>query len=109
MTPARLVASMNSSVRNHCPGPGEILDVDVDEGGVRVIDVAVDGPIYHAIAAALPSLRPVLRSHVSKSSASTRAIISGMKCLLAVLRSPGQSRPAVARYGHARSEQAGRC
>src|SRR5213078_173466 len=41
------------------PGPGEILDVDVDEGGVRVIDVAVDGPIYHAIAAALPSLRPV--------------------------------------------------
>src|SRR5712691_1923757 len=41
------------------PGPGEILDVNVDEGSVRAVDVAVDRPVRHAIGQALLSLRPV--------------------------------------------------
>ena len=40
-------------------GPGEILNVDVDEGSVRAVDVTIDRPIRHAIGAALSGLRPM--------------------------------------------------
>src|SRR6266566_4668473 len=107
----RLPGCLHELVRlEPLPGPGEILDVDVDERGVRVIDVAVDGSIGHAIAAALPGLRPV----ASKPRLEVFGFDTGHhlrhECLLAVravLRLPSQSRQALARYGHARSEQAG--